>query len=98
MSVTVIKKFVRPSTQVDFPRRVSNSEKAHILENYVLPGKLLFQNLDISDDGLTRTTTRIFANQAAHNQFKTDPALDSLRAEQATYCSAHNITITSQKI
>lgn len=65
----------RPNTNIPFgpnypvvPAPVTD----HIHQNYILPGKLVNFDRAISADGLVLTLTRIWADQAALDEFTSD--------------------------
>jgi hypothetical protein len=92
MSITVVKKLTRPSTNVGFPSGMSGTQSTHVHENYVLTGKLIFKHIDTSSDGLTKTITRIFTSQADYDQYKSDPIVAAFASEEQSHLTNCNIT------
>ena len=98
MSITVVKTLRRPATSVAFQPSMSLTQKTHIHENYVLTGKLIFKHVDVSPDGLTKTITRIFANQEDYDQYKADTIIETYRDDSNLHNTTNNITGTVQVV
>lgn len=77
MAILATWKMTRTSTDVDWNRSTEdqNAMKAHIQSTYYETGKLLTTNTFTSADQLTRTVRRVFKNQVAWEEFKSDPEL-----------------------
>ncbi len=52
---------------------VSEEVKSYIIDNYVTTGKVSFGEAVVSEDGLTLTIIKIWANQAAIDEYYADP-------------------------
>jgi len=70
----------RPNTSVPFVNimasdqtLVSEEVKTYIIDNYVTTNKVSFENGVMSEDGLTLTIIKMWANQEAIDEYYADP-------------------------
>ena len=70
----------RPNTSVQFVNimsadqtLVSQEVKSYITDNYITTNKVSFENGVVSEDGLTFTIVKMWANQEAINEYYADP-------------------------
>lgn len=91
----VIKKHIRPTTAVAFFGQgsgISTEYYQYFRENYIVPGKFLSREVTLSDNGLEETSTILYSDEAAANQYLADPVvIDGFLTPQQAYLDANNI-------
>lgn len=93
----IIKQQVRASTGVEFysPAKsttLAESEKRRFYEKYVLTGKQINVANEVSEDGLTQTTTAVWVSEEAANEFINDPEMATFIQDWTDYQAAHSVT------
>jgi hypothetical protein len=88
----------RPSTSVDFWTRDNPAVTAEYLlynkDTYIVPGKLLNADTTISEDGLTMTTSLIWASQEDSDAWRTDPVVQEQFVQlMKSYHADNGITV-----
>lgn len=69
----------------------------HVLNEYILPSKLVAVTRK-ADDGLTVTTTLNFASNECMNEFLTDPVIKEFGKAKQAYNQQHNISTKTEAI
>jgi len=80
---------------------VSEEVKSYITDNYITTNKVSFENGVVSEDGLTFTIVKMWANQEAINEYYSDPYLiENLISVRIGYLSTNSIlsTVTDETI
>jgi hypothetical protein len=93
MSYTIVDIYTRPSTDVAFFDNWS-SIQSYVNTTYIATGKLLSTEIGFNEDQLVRTITRIFVDQAAFDQYHTDPVITASISGVAEYNQTNGITHT----
>lgn len=97
MPIQVTTVSIRPTTTVEF-WGFDNATRAHLKAEFKDTGKLLSKTVTDSEDGLTRTVVRTFANQAALDAFKADSVRIAAVASRDAYNTANNTTTTTTTV
>jgi len=87
----------RPSTSVEFWTKDNSAVTAEYIaynrDTYVLSGKLLNADTVVSEDGLTMTTSLIWASKEDSDAWKTDPVVqESFIQVMKSYQTNNGIT------
>lgn len=85
----------RPDSSTEFYKDVSVMN--HVLNEYILPNKLLAVTRK-SDDKLTVTTTLKFSSNNNLNEFLTDPIIKEFGKVKQAYNQQHNISTKTEAI
>jgi len=91
MSYTIVDIYTRPSTDIAFFSNWSDLQ-SHVETTYLATGKLLSTEIASSSDQLTKTITRTFVDQAAYDQWHTDPVMVAGIVGPKEYNNANGIT------
>jgi hypothetical protein len=81
----------RPNIQVKFPL-VTDEFNTYQQTNYINTGKLVYKDVHISGDKLSKTMITTFASQADYDTYKTDATVRETRDARDQYCKDHVIT------
>lgn len=97
----IIRTFSRPSTTVEFWGEdhplVSAEHRAYRKETYTDTGKFISKEHELSEDGLLRTTTAIWASQDDFEYFITDQRIiTELEIPGNQYMEANGIVLVSR--
>ena len=91
----VIKKHIRPTTAVAFfgeGSGISTEYYQYFRANYIVSGKFLSREFTLSDNSLEETSTLLFSNAAAADQYLADQVvIDGFLTPQQAYLDANNI-------
>lgn len=85
----------KPNASIEFYKDVSVMN--HVLNEYILPNKLLAVTRK-SDDGLTVTTTLKFSTNNDMNDFLTDPVITEFGKLKKDYNKLHNIQTKTEAV
>lgn len=93
----IIKQQVRASTEVGFytpatSTTLSEDDKRRFYEKYVLTGKQINVANEVSEDGLTQTTTAVWVSEEAANEFISDPEMATFIQDWTNYQASHSVT------
>ena len=91
MSYTIVDIHTRPSVDVAFFDNWS-SIQSYVTTTYIETGKLLSTDIGFGADQTVRTITRTFVDQAAFDQFHTDPVITASISSIAEYNQTNSIT------
>lgn len=86
--------FVRPDTANPF-WTFTDTVQSHVDATYIVPGKLTPGLTQLSVDGLTRTRTVTWLDQAAQDAYIADPIIQAAYKEREQYCRTHSHTKTA---
>lgn len=92
----------RPNTSVQFVNImgadqtfVSQEVKSYITDNYITTNKVSFENGVVSEDGLTFTIVKMWANQEAINEYYADPyIIENLISLRGIFFATNSISST----
>ena len=92
----------RPNTSVQFVNIMSNDQtlvseevKSYITDNYITTNKVSFENGVISEDGLTLTIVKMWANQEAINEYYADPyIIENLISVRVGFLATNSVSST----
>lgn len=91
----VTNKQKRPNTGIEFFSMHIDSYPRNLItyfhETYKKPGKLVFVEKSVSEDGLEQTTTTMWESKEVYNQFIKDPNLSDHWALQDSYMNSNAI-------
>lgn len=92
-----IKKQTRPSTNIDFytAEQVQKNPTylEHFMKNYVRTGKFLYNETDVSIDGLELITKAVWKDQQSVEEFRNDPVvIEQFISAKTAYLNSNNIT------
>ena len=104
MAWTVITKYTRPNTGVDWYTHadssssspMSDADVAYVQSNYVDNGKRTSSTKAISDDGLELTKTFVFRDNAAYFEYMSDTRVKPNNVEQIEYNLTNNIDLVTR--
>jgi hypothetical protein len=91
MSYTIVDIYTRPSTDIAFFSNWSDLQ-SYVNTTYILTGKLLSTEIAFSNDQDVQTITRTFVDQAAYDQWHTDPVMVAGIVGLRDYNQANGIT------
>jgi hypothetical protein len=94
MPIRVTTVSTRPNTNVAF-WSFDAETRAHLKAEFKDTGKLLSKTTETSADGLTRTVVRTFANKAALDEYKADPARAGAVESRDAYNTSNGTTTTT---
>jgi hypothetical protein len=90
----VIKKQIRPTTDVSFflgEEHTSPEVKQYLYTTYAQVGKQLMINRNLSDDGLTLSTTQIWLSREDYLECQNDSVSVAMKVEFDAYIESNNI-------
>ena len=93
MSWTVITKYIRPNTGVDWNAAMSDEGLAYIQSNYVDNGKRTSSTSSVSDNELEVTKTFVFRDNAAYHEYMSDSTIKEFNVDQLEYNLTNNIDV-----
>lgn len=83
MPITRTVTATRPNTSVNFWPEVQHSSIwKYITETYIDTGKVIWNTTSLSDDGLTRTSVKVFDTEQSLDQYISDDTIHSSRFVQ----------------
>ena len=85
---------VRPNVDINFPDGFPESVKIHVQNEYILTGRLLSKDVELSDDDLTKIITRVFNSQEDFNVWTDDPIVYSRKIKRNLQAANTGIVIT----
>ena len=91
----VIKKLVRPSTDVAWPKYADLADPTHLDyfdKNFSQPGKHIFRNNEENPNGLDRTLTVLWESKEAYDEFMADTTMQKMAAHLAEIYAGLGIT------
>ena len=94
MTWTVITKYTRPNTGVDWYAAMSDEGLAYVQSNYVDNGKRTSSTSSVSGDELEVTKTFVFRDNAAYHEYMTDSRIKEFNVDQLEYNLTNNIYVT----
>ena len=92
MSWTVQIKLTRPNTDTVW-YTMGDSDKAYFKTNYADTGKRISHTVE-GKDGLEKTTTIVYANQTALNEFLADSKYQTFAAAKINHNTSNSISRT----
>jgi hypothetical protein len=98
----VTKTQVRPNTSVEFFSirnfpQIRDEFKQYMYETYMSTGKLIDSVESVSANGLTKTVTTTWVNEAAHQQWQNDSFCeDNFNNYFRQHAAANGITISTE--
>jgi hypothetical protein len=75
---------------------ITNTYKDYVKSKYGVVGKRLSSKLTMSKDGLILTSETVFANEAAFEEFSSDPIIRTWVNSRKEYCTKNNIQESSR--
>ena len=93
MSVSVVTTFIKSDASTE---DYVNPEVQKVLEQYVASNKITERINWTSEDGLTQKRTRVFANQAAYDEFISEDAIVQNRARRRQWFQDNNVRMTRE--
>ena len=102
MASTVITKYTRPNTGVDWYTHadsssqspMSDADVAYVQSNYVDNGKRTSSTSSVSGDELEVTKTFVFRDNAAYHEYMSDSRIKEFNVDQLEYNLTNNIDVT----
>jgi hypothetical protein len=91
----VIKKLVRPSTSVDFPKLTEIIDPAHVehfVTNYVNTGKHIFRQANAGASELEQITIILWDSEESYNEFTADPVMTEMSLLLSQLCKSLGMT------
>jgi hypothetical protein len=97
MAIKTTRKWTRPNLDVPFYGKFREELQSYIKQKYDDTGKRLSLEISKSEDGLELTTTSVWRDSEAQDEFVLDPEIieSGLLVEQ--YNTSNNITQTIEK-
>lgn len=96
MPIEIVTSFTRPSGSVEF-YRPDLDFMAFKMKKYVDTGKISDQAKSMSEDGLTKTYTTIFAFKECYAEYFNDPKVKEYREKLNEHNRLNKITTTFTK-
>ena len=90
----IIKKQVRPNTNVPFFANTDEEFKTWLGQNYIRNGKMRLPEITVSEDGLEQSTVVLFQSEDVAREWKYDAyVVEKLHTPMEAYCAANGIEI-----
>lgn len=83
----------RPNTSVTFPK-VTDEFNTYQQINYINTGKLVYKDVHISVDKLSKTMISTFASQADYDAYKVDETIRAGNVIRDQFCKDNSVSFT----
>jgi hypothetical protein len=93
MPVTVVTTFIKSDASTE---DYVNPEVKKVLDQYVASNKITERSSWTSEDGLTQKRTRVYADQAAFDEFKKEDAVVQNRERRRQWFQDNNVRMTRE--
>ena len=90
MPVTVITTFVKADAST---QNYVNTDVVNLVGQYEQAEKITYRHTSTSADGLIETRTRVFANQAAYDEFINEDVIVQNRARRDEWLHENNVKV-----
>ena len=93
MPVTIVTTFVKADAST---QNYVNADVVNLVGHYEQAEKITYRHTSTSADGLIETRTRVFANQAAYDEFINEDVIVQNKARRAEWCQDNNVRMTRE--
>lgn len=88
MAVTVVTTFVKADAST---QNYVNADVVNLVGQYEQAEKITYRHTSTSADGLTETRTRVYANQAAYDEFINEDVIVQNKARRNKWLQENNV-------
>ena len=88
MAVTVVTTFVKADASTE---NYVNADVVNLVGQYEQAEKITYRHTSTSADGLTETRTRVYANQAAYDEFINEDVIVQNKARRNKWLQENNV-------